>query len=209
MPVTVPDIITDVPQRADGEADFNARADAAWAALAAWSVQIAALATELNAALAAPLAALELSAAPRFVGRLTAGPGASEELTIAQVLEQLQGTGLAAALAGFRGLPQRSLSADYTLVAADAGRHLYHPGADTTARAWTIPSNAAVAFDVGAAVTFVNDVGAGAITIAITSDTLVWAGTGSTGSRTLAAGGMATAVKIGTTRWMISGTGLT
>ena len=62
---------------------------------------------------------------------------------------------------------------------------------------------------LGTAITFINDTSAGVVTIAITTDTLVFAGAGTTGSRTLAANGMATAIKIGTTRWMISGTGLT
>jgi hypothetical protein len=35
------------------------------------------------------------------------------------------------------------------------------------------------------------------------------AGDGSTGSRTLAANGIATAVKVTSTEWLISGTGLT
>jgi hypothetical protein len=47
------------------------------------------------------------------------------------------------------------------------------------------------------------------MTIAITTDTMYLAGTGTTGSRTLAPFGMATAVKIGTTQWIISGNGLT
>ena len=109
---------------------------------------------------------------------------------------------------GYLGIPQNSQSADYTLVLTDSGKHIYHPGADTTPRTWTIPANASVAFPIGTAVTFVNDTSAGAITIAITSDTLVLAGAGTTGSRTLAANGIATAVKITSTRWMISGTGL-
>jgi hypothetical protein len=104
---------------------------------------------------------------------------------------------------------QNSQSADYTLVLTDGGKHIYHPAADTTARNWTIPANASVAFPIGTAVTFDNDFGAGAITIAITSDTLVLVGTaGSTGSRTLASGGQATALKVGSTRWRISGVGL-
>lgn len=106
-------------------------------------------------------------------------------------------------------IAQNSQSADYTLVLSDAGKHIYHPGADTTARTWTIPANASVAFPIGTAVTFVNDTSAGVITIAITSDTLVLAGSGTTGSRTLAANGMATAVKVTSTRWIISGSGLT
>jgi hypothetical protein len=42
-----------------------------------------------------------------------------------------------------------------------------------------------------------------------TTDTLLLAGTGATGSRTLAAFGMATLLKITSTSWMISGNGLT
>jgi hypothetical protein len=103
-----------------------------------------------------------------------------------------------------------SQSADYTLVLGDQGKCIYHPPADTTARAWTIPANASVAFPIGTAITFDNDYGAGAITIAITSDTLVLVGSaGSTGPRTLATGGRATAHKVTSTRWRISGTGLT
>lgn len=103
---------------------------------------------------------------------------------------------------------QNSQSADYTLQLTDIGYQIYHPSTDTAARKWTIPANSAVAFPIGAAVTFVNDTGAGAITIAINSDTLVFAGIGSTGSRTLPADSNATALKIGATRWQISGSGL-
>jgi hypothetical protein len=45
--------------------------------------------------------------------------------------------------------------------------------------------------------------------VAITSDTLVLAGPGTTGSRTLAASGIATATKVTSTRWIIAGVGLT
>jgi len=106
-------------------------------------------------------------------------------------------------------IPQRSVSADTTFALTDGGGHVYHPSADTTARTWTIPANASVAFPIGTAITIINDSSAGAITIAITSDTLVQAGTGATGSRTLAANGDATLLKIGATRWRINGTGLT
>jgi hypothetical protein len=119
------------------------------------------------------------------------------------------GTGLGSTEVAFRHIPQNSQSAAYTLVAADNGKHIYHPSADTTARVWTIPANASVAYPIGTALTFINDTSAGVITIAITSDTLILAGAGTTGSRTLAANGMATAIKMTSTRWMISGTGLT
>jgi len=110
---------------------------------------------------------------------------------------------------GYLVIPQNSQSAAYTLVLADAGKNIYHPGADTTARTWTIPANGSVAFPVGTAITFINDTSGGVITISITTDTLVLAGAGTTGSRTLAANGMATCVKMTSTRWIIGGTGLT
>jgi hypothetical protein len=110
---------------------------------------------------------------------------------------------------GTRGVPQNSQSAAYTLVIEDAGKHILHPSADTTARTFTIPANSSVAFPVGTVVTFVNQNAGGVITIAITTDTMRLAGAGTTGSRTLAANGIATAVKLTSTEWLISGTGLT
>lgn len=107
---------------------------------------------------------------------------------------------------GYMNLPQNSQSADYTAVIADRGKHLYHPTSDDNPRTFTIPANASVAYAVGTAITFIND--KNTLTIAITSDVLVWAEDGSTGSRTLAENGMATAIKVTSTRWIISGTGL-
>ena len=110
---------------------------------------------------------------------------------------------------GTRGVAQNSQSTAYTLVASDAGKHILHPSADTTARTFTIPANGTVAFPVGTVVTFVNQNAGGVITIAITTDTMRLAGAGTTGSRTLAANGIATAIKLTSTEWLISGTGLT
>lgn len=110
---------------------------------------------------------------------------------------------------GYLGIPQNSKSAAYTLVLADAGKHILHPSADTTARTFTIPANSSVAFPIGTAVTFINQNAGGVITIAITTDTMRLAGPGTTGSRTLAANGIATAVKVTSTEWLISGTNLT
>lgn len=110
---------------------------------------------------------------------------------------------------GYLEVPQNSQSAAYTTVMADSGKHLLHPSADTAARTFTIDSNANVAYPIGTAITIVNQNGAGVITISITSDTMRLAGAGTTGSRTLAANGIATALKITSTEWIISGTGLT
>ncbi len=110
---------------------------------------------------------------------------------------------------GYLNIPQNSESVNYTLVATDSGKHIFHPSADTTARTFTIPANSSVPFEIGTAITFINQNGAGVVTIAITSDTMRLAGAGTTGSRTLAANGIATAIKVTSTEWIISGTGLT
>lgn len=102
---------------------------------------------------------------------------------------------------------QNSQSAAYTTVLTDGGKHILHPAADNNARTFTIDSNANVAYPIGTAITFINEINT--VTISITSDTMTLAGTGSTGNRTLAANGVATAIKTGTTSWWISGTGLT
>ena len=101
------------------------------------------------------------------------------------------------------------VSSAITFAGRHANKHILHPSADTTPRTWTIPANSSVPYPVGTTLTFVNQDGAGDLTIAITSDTMRLAGAGTTGSRTLAANGIATAVKVASTEWVINGTGLT
>jgi hypothetical protein len=109
---------------------------------------------------------------------------------------------------GFRNTPVNSQSAAYTAVLADAGKTIFHPASDNNARTFTIPANSSVAYPVGTVLTFVN-LAAADVTIAITDDTLYLAGPGTTGSRTLAEYGIASAVKLASTTWLISGNGLT
>jgi hypothetical protein len=109
---------------------------------------------------------------------------------------------------GFRNIPQNSQSAAYTLVLADAGKHIFHPVGDNNARTFTIPANSSVAFPIGTAITFINMAVAN-VTIAITTDTLTLSPAGTAGSRTLATNGSATCIKITSTQWLISGSGLT
>lgn len=122
-------------------------------------------------------------------------------------------TTTAASGVGYMGLPQNSTTTGaYRLVAADAGKHIY----STATRTITVPGNASggtpqVAFPVGTTIVFVNATGA-VLTLSMdgtTTDTLLLAGTGTTGTRTLAAFGMATLLKITSTSWIISGNGLT
>jgi hypothetical protein len=112
-----------------------------------------------------------------------------------------------AGVAGFIGIPQNSQNGSYNVVIGDAGKHLYHPVGQAAAT-YTIPANSNVAFTVGTTISFVN-MSANATTIAVTTDTIYLAGTGTTGNRTLAQYGVATAVKLTSTSWIISGTGLT
>jgi hypothetical protein len=105
------------------------------------------------------------------------------------------------------GIPINNQSAAYTAVLADANTAITHPTTDNTARTFTIPANASVAYPVGTTLTFVNMINT--LTISIITDTMTLAGAGTTGSRTLAANGIATALKLTSTTWLISGTGLT
>jgi len=109
---------------------------------------------------------------------------------------------------GFRNVPINSQSAAYTTVLADSGKVIFHPSTDANARTFTIDSNANVAYALGTVLTFIN-MTSQVVTIAITSDTLYLAGTGATGSRSLAQYGMATAIKMTSTTWIISGNGVT
>lgn len=103
-------------------------------------------------------------------------------------------------------ITQNSQIVAYTTVLTDAGKHLLHPSSDNNPRTFTIDSNANVPYPLGTTITFVNKINT--LTIAITTDTLTFASVGSTGSRTLAANSIATAMKIASTEWIISGSGL-
>jgi len=104
---------------------------------------------------------------------------------------------------GYIGLPQNAQSAGYTLASTDAGYHIYFNSAGT----FIIPSNASVPFSIGTAITFVNLQSSSSISI--NSDTMYLGGVGTTGTRTLASYGVATALKVAATTWIISGSGLT
>jgi hypothetical protein len=109
---------------------------------------------------------------------------------------------------GFLNIPQNSQSANYTLVLADSGKHIYHPASDANARTFTIPANGSVAYPLGTAITFINQTSQ-VVSIAITTDTMYLSPAGTTGTRSLAQYGVATATKVTTTSWIITGTGLT
>lgn len=125
--------------------------------------------------------------------------------TVSGTVSSTSAADIAASSFGFRGIPSSSagLSGSYTLVASDSGELVY----STATRTVTIPANSAVPFEVGTSVVFVSGP-ATTTTIEIISDTLILANDGSTGSRTLDPHGIATALKVDSTTWYISGNGL-
>lgn len=107
---------------------------------------------------------------------------------------------------GKLGTPINTQNLDYTLVLTDAGDTIYKAsgGAGETI---TIPAEASVDFPSGTQIDIVNT-GGGDLSIAITTDTLRWAGTSETGTRTLASPGWAVIKKYASANWIISGSGL-
>jgi hypothetical protein len=104
----------------------------------------------------------------------------------------------------FAGIPINSVGTAYTLVATDAQKCIYTP----VSSASVIPANSAVPFPLGTCITFAN--GAFNSTIAINTDTLNWhnGSIAVTGTRTLPSAGIATAIKVTATSWIISGNGI-
>ena len=109
---------------------------------------------------------------------------------------------------GYLEIPPNRQTANYVATYADSGKHIIHPASDANNRIFTIPSNATVPYANGTVLTFINM--ANTVTINVASDTMYLAGdtTGNTAARNLGVYGLATAVKIDTTIWIISGTNL-
>lgn len=139
-------------------------------------------------------------------GDVTISPNAAAGTATALTLPAT--SGIVALTSDVSVVPANSQSADYTAVIGDAGKSIDHPSTDANARTFTIPANGSVAYPVGTCLSFSN-MTAQVVTIAITTDTLYLAGAGTTGSRSLAQYGVATARKLTSTTWLISGTGLT
>ncbi len=109
----------------------------------------------------------------------------------------------AANVPGFRGIPNNAQTGNYTTVAGDNGKTLVHASGAGSGDTYTIDNSV---YNNGAVITFINR-DSNSITIAISGGTLTLAGTTSTGSRTLAQNGIATAI-LTADGWLISGTGL-
>lgn len=110
-------------------------------------------------------------------------------------------TGVPAAAVG--DPTQVTQNAAWTFLLTDDGKSYKHT--DGTARTYTIPANASVAFNPEACIQVINDDGAAALTLAITTDTLEWPPMGTTGSRTITAPGFAVVCKVDSTKWYVKG----
>lgn len=105
---------------------------------------------------------------------------------------------------GYLGLPQLAKSGDFTLTMTEAGKQVYWSATATA----TIPANATVAYPIGTVMQLAVDSGH-TLTVAITSNTLIWLPSGSTGSRTVTGPGFLTIVKVTATSWWGYGLGTT
>jgi hypothetical protein len=110
---------------------------------------------------------------------------------------------------GWRDCPQNAKTISYELLISDRGKQILMNGTSLTL---TIPANGGgatpVAFPLGTTIMVVNS-NSTSLSIAITTDTMTLANSTTTGTRTLAQNGLATLTKVGTSNWLIAGTGVT
>jgi len=105
------------------------------------------------------------------------------------------------ALGDVRDIPANAQSGSYSLVAADAGKYI-----SITTGGVTVPTGV---FSVGQVVGIYNNSGSSQTITQGTSVTLRWAGTTSTGNRTLPSYGLCSVLCVGTNIFVVMGTGLT
>ena len=101
--------------------------------------------------------------------------------------------------------PVNTQDSDYTFVLTDA---VVRKTSDTSLQVYTIPSNDELAFDVGRLLEVQND-GSVAMQVAITDDTMTFEADGTTGTRTIGAGGSGRFFKAATTNWKCRGQQMT
>ena len=106
---------------------------------------------------------------------------------------------------GYRDIPQVVFTSNSTLALTDAGKHYYSAN---SANVITVPNNATVSFNIGTAISIVQQ-GTANLTVTPGSGvTMYLAGNSTSASRTLGNFGMATLMKVGTDTWFINGTGV-
>ncbi len=118
----------------------------------------------------------------------------------------IHGSGtFAGAEVGYKTIPQIVTNSNITINnAVSSGAHHYKT--TTSAISITFPDNAASPCPIGTAVTIINDAAAGNITLLQGAGVILQlGGTLTTGARTIGPGGVATALKVQTNKWIVSG----
>ena len=150
---------------------------------------------------ASPSTALEVNGtvtATAFAGDVT---GNADTATTLQTARNINGTsfdGSADIVIG--NIPQNSQTSSYTLVAADAGKHI-----NITTGGVAVPSGV---FSIGDAVSIYNDSSSDQTIYQGSSVTLRQAGTANTGNRTLSQRGLATVLCVASNEFVICGVGV-
>jgi hypothetical protein len=138
----------------------------------------------------------------RITGNLTAGNITSGNLTVSG---NINGNTSGFAI-GYKDIPQVTFTSNATLALTDAGKHYYSAN---SANIITVPNNATVSFNIGTAISIVQQ-GTANLTVSPGSGvTMYLAGNSTSAARTLGNYGMATLMKVATDTWFINGTGLT
>lgn len=147
------------------------------------------------------LVVLPPAGAATILANVTGGTVAPVPVSYATFAAALGGTTSATFALGndsrFGAVNQAVVVGSKGLTLVDAGVEQYMTGNGSTL---TIPANASVAFPIGTTIPVRVPTGV-AITIAISSDTLVWIPSGGTGSRTLTGYGYTVLQKVTATQW--------
>lgn len=151
-----------------------------------------------------------VSASVVYDGGTNVGIGTSfpsQKLSVAGTVESITGgfkfpdgtTQTTASSGSGVSYPQNIQSGNYTLVLADAGKHIY--SANTGAQTITIPTNALVAFPIGSVITIVN-MGTTKITMSTTGVSIIPNGsTTALSSAQIPSGASVQLLKTGTNTW--------
>lgn len=115
--------------------------------------------------------------------------------------------GTSSASLGYLGIPVNVQAGTYTTVLSDQGGRITNPSTATGTSTFTLGGIAGVGYPGDTAISFVN-LGTAALVL-VAADTMTLANSTSTGARSLARNGIATAVVVGTGAWLASGAGLT
>jgi hypothetical protein len=135
---------------------------------------------------------LDTSALPTRIG--------ADAITIATTLPT-------ASTIGFRGMPVKEQSGNYTCILTDAGKMIVHPSDAGSGDTFIIPASTTVDYDEGTVIAFVN-LAAQDLTVQITTDTMYLEGTTTEGPFVLGQNCTLYAKKI-TSVWLCTGVGIT